>query len=100
LKDLSGSTVERGDLLVKILKGIDSRYAKSKGEGFGAIVEEYRAGCATIGERVRVSYSDTLLEGRATGIDERGALEVESEGRTFKVHSGDVIHLRTAVGLD
>jgi BirA family biotin operon repressor/biotin-[acetyl-CoA-carboxylase] ligase len=98
LKEFSGTMVNRGDLLVSILKGIDSRYAKSKSDGLSGIIQEYRASCATIGERVRVSYSDAVLEGMATGIDERGALEVESEGRTVKVHSGDVIHLRTPVG--
>lgn len=99
LKEASGAMVNRSDLLVTILRGIDSRYAKSKRDGYSGIIEEYRAGCATIGERVRVLYSDKVLEGRATGIDDRGALEVESEGRTVKVHSGDVIHLRTPVGL-
>jgi BirA family biotin operon repressor/biotin-[acetyl-CoA-carboxylase] ligase len=100
LKELSGAMVDRGELLIAILRGIDARYAKSRQGRFADIIEEYRGGCATIGERVRVSYSDTVLEGKATGIDERGALEVESGGRTVKVHSGDVIHLRTPIGLD
>jgi BirA family biotin operon repressor/biotin-[acetyl-CoA-carboxylase] ligase len=98
-KDFTGARVDRGKLLVSILKGIDARYAKSRSDGFGTVIEEYRAVCSTIGRRVRVSFSDGLLEGTATGIDERGALEVESDGRTVKVHSGDVIHLRTPSGL-
>jgi BirA family biotin operon repressor/biotin-[acetyl-CoA-carboxylase] ligase len=100
LKELAGAMVDREELLVSILRGIDARYRRSSKDGFGDIVEEYRQGCGTIGEWVRVSYSDAVLEGRATGIDERGALEVESEGRTAKVRSGDVVHLRTPAGLD
>jgi BirA family biotin operon repressor/biotin-[acetyl-CoA-carboxylase] ligase len=70
------------------------RYSKAERCGFDEIIAEYRARCATLGKRVRVVCSESVLEGVAEGIDERGALEVRCGGRLLKVHSGDVIHLR------
>ena len=94
LKELLGHAVQRDALLVSIIKGVDMRYRRARKEGFGALLDEYRASCSTVGKRVRVEYTDSVIEGMAVGIDELGALVVKSDGKVFKAHSGDVVHLR------
>lgn len=56
------------------------------------------ARCATVGLRVRVALADgSDLVGVATGIDESGRLEVQSDGGgAVTVAVGDVTHVRPA----
>ncbi len=65
--------------------------------GAAALLDAYRAGCATIGQAVRVDRVDGMsFEGVATGIDGDGRLVVDTAGTTTTVHAGDVHHLRPA----
>jgi BirA family biotin operon repressor/biotin-[acetyl-CoA-carboxylase] ligase len=58
------------------------------------VAEEYAAVCATIGRPVRVTTTaGRSVEGVATGVDERGALVVATEGGTHTVAFGEVAHL-------
>jgi BirA family biotin operon repressor/biotin-[acetyl-CoA-carboxylase] ligase len=54
----------------------------------------------TLGRRVRVELpGGRRLEGRATGLDGHGALQVvEDGGERHAVSAGDVVHLRPADG--
>ncbi|MDP8955917.1 MAG: biotin--[acetyl-CoA-carboxylase] ligase [Actinomycetota bacterium] len=59
------------------------------------VLEEYRSMCVTIGRDViATTPSGERIEGRATGIGERGELLVNSGSRTEAVGFGEVVHLR------
>jgi BirA family biotin operon repressor/biotin-[acetyl-CoA-carboxylase] ligase len=66
-------------------------------EGLATMRQQYVAALSTIGCRVRVDLVDGQVRGRAVGVDETGALRVDtgSEVRTFT--AGDVVHVRGEV---
>jgi BirA family biotin operon repressor/biotin-[acetyl-CoA-carboxylase] ligase len=60
----------------------------------GAVVDAYRAVCATLGMRVRASTTDgDLVEGVAEDVDERGSLVVGTPDGPRTVRFGAVEHL-------
>jgi BirA family biotin operon repressor/biotin-[acetyl-CoA-carboxylase] ligase len=60
--------------------------------------DHVRAGCGTVGRRVRVELPDgDVLEGDALGLDDDGRITIrDRDGRTRGVAVGDVTHLRHA----
>lgn len=63
----------------------------------GGVVERYADVCSTLGKRVRARLAaDEVVEGVATGLDDRGALLVDPGEGPRPVSFGEVVHLRTA----
>jgi BirA family transcriptional regulator, biotin operon repressor / biotin---[acetyl-CoA-carboxylase] ligase len=59
-----------------------------------ALRSAYLEHCDTVGREVEVQLPDgTTLRGRATGVDELGALVVD-DGTAHVVRAGDVVHVR------
>lgn len=58
------------------------------------VVDDWRKLAATPGQRVRVELGDRELRGRALGITETGALELETDDGVETVTAGDCEHLR------
>ncbi|MCE0486446.1 biotin--[acetyl-CoA-carboxylase] ligase [Ornithinimicrobium sediminis] len=60
-----------------------------------ALRAAYARRCRTLGQPVRVHLPDgSTEEGRAVGLDDSGALLVQSATGTRAHHAGDVVHLR------
>ena len=88
----SGQSVDREELLVLLLRGLDQRYPPTPG-----LVEEFRRRCTTLGQRVRVDTGGDVLEGTATDVDGDGLLVLQTDdGAERKLAVGDVVHLRPA----
>jgi BirA family biotin operon repressor/biotin-[acetyl-CoA-carboxylase] ligase len=70
------------------------REMMSTERGLATLGQHYVGALSTIGRRVRVELVDGQVRGRAVGVDETGALRVDtgSEVRTFT--AGDVVHVR------
>lgn len=95
------AAVDRTELLVAALDALHGTYARWADAGFSAaacgLLDTYRATCATIGSRVRVSLPDGgELTGNAIAIDDDGRLVVSAAGETRTLTAGDVTHLRPA----
>ncbi len=62
------------------------------------VAERYRHDLATLGADVRVDLPDgTVLDGRATEVDDDGRLVVEAhDGTVHHLDVGDVVHARHA----
>ncbi len=91
LRHLTGRAPDRAELLVELLVDLEDRLAASAVD----LLAAYRAASATIGRSVRVEDSSGAWSGRAVGVDEHGALEVElADGTRRTVHAADVTHLR------
>jgi BirA family biotin operon repressor/biotin-[acetyl-CoA-carboxylase] ligase len=100
---LAGATAtDRTDLLVAVLASFSELYdgwLAVRGRAGAGLHDAYVAGCATVGQRVRVELpADGPLEGRATGIDEDGRLQVDDGHRVHAVGAGDVVHVRRSAG--
>lgn len=84
-----GRPVERPWLLAATLSGFGARMQDPE-----RAFDEYRALSDTLGRKVRVERSGGAVEGTARDITERGALILDTGGRSVEVAAGDVVHLR------
>jgi BirA family biotin operon repressor/biotin-[acetyl-CoA-carboxylase] ligase len=87
--------VDREDLLVAMLQGLDVHYTALLGGDRGSLLDEWRSRSATLDRQVRVDLGSEEVEGLAVDITAEGHLILEmpaGERRTLVV--GDVVHLR------
>ena len=63
-------------------------------EGRSRLGEEFVANLSTLGRWVRAELTDEVVRGRAVGVDERGALRIDTGSDVRVVTAGDVVHLR------
>jgi len=90
--------VDRAEVLVGLLRALESRYATVFAPGGrAATLDAYRADSATLGRRVRVELtSGPALEGQAARLADDGELVVvDDAGTEHLVSVGDVKHLRS-----
>ena len=57
------------------------------------IILEWTKRSSTLGKNVEINTTDGKIKGKATKIDEDGALIISNKSKTHKVIAGDVIHL-------
>ena len=89
LAELAGRPVDRVALLGRLLSALDAEVDAL--EAGRSPLERYRAACVTIGEPVTVDIGSGLVVGRAVGVDDRGALVVETADGAVTVTTGDVV---------
>ena len=85
----SGRTFDRADILIEVLRELDSRYALIRAGS--SMKEEWSSRLETLGRRVRVQWKDNADEGIATGVDEIGNLILtKADGTTKTIVAGEV----------
>jgi len=90
-----GAEVDRVDLLVAFLRGLEDRYAALVADGPADLLAAWRERSATLGRRVRVDLGADDVEGTAVDVTGEGHLVVETaEGGHRTLAVGDVVHLR------
>ncbi len=95
IKNIMGVEIPRTPLLKNIIREIDFAYKKLIDGNLMDIVNEWILYSSTIGKRVKAITFDEEIEGIAIGLDEDGALLIETKGKEVKrVVAGDVIHLK------
>ena len=57
------------------------------------IILDWTKRSSTLGKNVEINTTDGKIKGKATKIDEDGALIISNKSKTYKVIAGDVIHL-------
>lgn len=81
-----------------LIRGLADELACSRSEK--EILEAYRAGCETLGRRVRIDLgAGRFIEGLAVAVDESGGLLVESGGVIKRVASGTCAHIDGSGGM-
>lgn len=94
MADLTGKSIDRESVLLRLIQAIDRCYGELEENGFEALRPRWEAHFALRGRRVRVELLDAVLIGRAHGIDRDGALVLEDErGELQNIYAGDVIPL-------
>lgn len=86
----SGEKQTRNEIIARELNYFEYYYKKFLTGGLGAILDEYKENCVTIGRDVTVIYKKETVTGKAVDIDENGALVVETENGIIRVTSGEV----------
>jgi BirA family biotin operon repressor/biotin-[acetyl-CoA-carboxylase] ligase len=93
LGELAGAPIDRADLLARLLDALDEELVAV--EAGRSPLPRYREVCATLGSEVGVETATGRVEGRATGIDDGGALVVETPGGRVALTSGEIVRVRT-----
>jgi len=91
LAQAGGAGVARTELLASLLAELDATLRCFATEGFAPFREPWRGCHVHEGRAVRVLLPDGgELRGTACGVDERGALRIDTMGEVRTVHSGEV----------
>jgi BirA family transcriptional regulator, biotin operon repressor / biotin---[acetyl-CoA-carboxylase] ligase len=91
-----GAEVDRVELLVAFLHGLEDRYAALVSDGPDDLLAAWRERSATLGRRVRVDLGAEEVEGTAVDVTADGHLVVETaDGDRRVLAVGDVVHLRS-----
>jgi BirA family transcriptional regulator, biotin operon repressor / biotin---[acetyl-CoA-carboxylase] ligase len=91
LQIAGGEPVDRSTLLAALLLSLETHYARAVTGGFEHVVSSFRQRDYLLKKSVSVETREGPVVGKASGIDERGALLVElPERRMRRFHSGDV----------
>ena len=97
---LSGSSIDRSALALKILQNLEVEYTSLlRPNGKQQLLQEVRKHSGTLGKQVRVQLGTEpkiqQIVGRAVDLDEHGQLILETENNEVQViAAGDVEHLR------
>jgi len=91
LRAVRGDPVDRRAFVCDVLE----RYAELTTD-LEAVLSAWRDRAITLGQRVRVETSTGTVVGEAVDVEPPGALVVETETGTVRVHAGDCTHLRAA----
>lgn len=90
-----GIDVSRKELLAAILSELEKEYEIAQTQGFDKVLEDWKSLSVTIGQEVRVIFSDESYTGKAIDIDKDGCLLVDTGKKVERVLAGDV-HIRPA----
>lgn len=86
--------VDLDELLTACIKALGEEYERFAASPPG-LLEEWRRRSVTLGRRVRVTQSGSVVEGEALDVDEAGALLVRDDrGDVREVRAGDLTILR------
>lgn len=98
LDRLTGRPVDKSALEAALLSEVARRWhplaEAGLAPGKAALLSEFRAACATLGQQVRVELPTGAVEGEALAIEEDGRLRVATEVGEATFGVGDVVHLR------
>ncbi|MGN0106304.1 MAG: biotin--[acetyl-CoA-carboxylase] ligase [Hominilimicola sp.] len=86
----SGVKYRRDEIIARLMNEFEYYYKKFLNEGLGAILDEYKSHCVTIGRDVSVIFKKETVTGTAVDVDENGALVVETADGIIRVTSGEV----------
>jgi len=83
----TGTDVSREALLAEIVNELDKLY---KTYTDGHFLEEYRRLSCVTGKDIKVIRGDEVFYAKALGIDKKGGLVIEKDGRTEVLYSGEI----------
>lgn len=89
--------IRRETLLVAILCSLDARLTEFQTQGFSGIRDDWLAYHLYQGVKMQYQHNGKQSIGRVVGLDEDGALQLETNGKLVAVHSGEVNTLRPVV---
>jgi BirA family transcriptional regulator, biotin operon repressor / biotin---[acetyl-CoA-carboxylase] ligase len=96
IANLVRAEVDRQHVLARLIQALDRCYGELEAAGFEALRARWESYFGLRGRRVRVESLDSIVTGRARGIDRDGALILEDEqGMLQRIYAGDVISLET-----
>jgi len=91
-----GTEVNRVEFVQKLLYEIEQQYIKFKTQEFSAILSEWINLSDTIGKNVTIMTPSKMVEGKAIGITDTGAISVRTkDGKRVNLIAGRCVYTRT-----
>ncbi len=85
------TAVDRGELLLALTEALDDGLAEFEAHGFAAFRGEWQGAHAYHGRLVQLCGADThCVVGRATGVDDEGALMLDTGTEIRRFHAGEL----------
>jgi BirA family biotin operon repressor/biotin-[acetyl-CoA-carboxylase] ligase len=96
LEEATGQRVERETILAVLVSSLTHYYELFQQGSYGQILNEWRQRSSyASGKLVRVATGEEIIQGVTRGLEDDGALRVETANGAVKiVHAGDVTALR------
>ncbi|WP_425619319.1 biotin--[acetyl-CoA-carboxylase] ligase [Anatilimnocola sp. NA78] len=91
LCDLDDQLHDLTGVLLRILKRLDVRWLQLQSDGFDSLREEWSHVSLLTGRTVQLQVGPHLHVGRCTGIDESGALKLQTEHGAETFHAGSIV---------
>ncbi len=80
----------RAELLAAFLEEFEEPYPRFKKEGIGPFIREIEKRMPLLGQRIKLSAGKEIVSGKAVGLDEDGALLLETKSGLYRAISGEV----------
>lgn len=93
LKDQTGETVDISDLFRNLICFLDMLYLQYISGDVATILDSWSERSSTIGKQVRIHTGSEIIEGKALGLDQSGALLLGSGNSLQRIDAGDIEHL-------
>jgi BirA family biotin operon repressor/biotin-[acetyl-CoA-carboxylase] ligase len=91
LRETLGRTIDRSVFAARFLTYLEEWLVIYRAKGLPAVLDAWRERDVLTGRRIEVHEGATRLDGRATGVDASGRLQVEdSRGRVHTVVAGEI----------
>lgn len=94
---LHGETRSEQELLDELRQHLSTRLQQWEA-GDPALLDDYRAVCSTLGQRIRIETPTGVHEAVAVDVSPEGTLICQQGERTVEYAAGDVTHLRAPDG--
>lgn len=91
LVDYDGRSRDLTTVLLALLERIDACWRRLAEQGFGVLLEQWRTRSYLTGRTVRLSSGPQTTVGRCVGIDEDGALLLQTESELRRCHAGTIL---------
>lgn len=91
LRDESGEPHSRADLLIGIVRRLDELRGRLSRDGLNPLLPVWRSRCYLTGREIGVDQGGHVTRGRCLGIDDQGALVLDTDRGAQRFLSGHVV---------
>ena len=90
LLEVNGREIDADEVLLTVLKDLDSYYQEYLKNGFSDIRLEFKSRCLHLGKVIETVRGQDIIRGINTDIDEMGNLMVQCQDDLLRISTGDV----------
>ncbi len=90
LLEVCGREIAADNVLITVLKDLDSYYQEFLNHGFSSIRLEFKSRCLHLGKAIETTRGSDIIRGINTDIDDMGNLIVQCQDNLVRISTGDV----------
>jgi len=90
LVSVSGQPMDRNDIAARLILELHKVLAAYGAQGLSPYLQEWKQWHAFENKKVRILHNESEILGTVCGLDESGALLLDTHSEVIKIHSGEV----------